>query len=112
MRNKVNVYENEWRQGPVIARVEYNERLDHWNGSNWSDGGVGTHLGVTQLRDGRFVLIHGTQWQGQRDWAKVVSDSEALQAIIKSGNIDILDEAKFSKLKDLADKALIAEMVQ
>ena len=54
---KVNVLED----GVVIARVEYNNNLDFWDGHNWTCGSTGRHLGLTQLRDGRFVLIHGTQ---------------------------------------------------
>lgn len=108
---RVNVYENEWAMGPVIARVEYNSRLDHWNGSNWSDGGVGTHLGITQLRDGRYVLIHGTQWEGERDWAEVVTDERALQAVLKSGNDHLLDQPRFRRLKEMASRRLISEYV-
>ncbi|KAA9007350.1 hypothetical protein F4V43_02365 [Paenibacillus spiritus] len=108
--SKVNVYDNTWRQGPVVARVEYNEYLDGWNGSNWSDGGLGTHLGITQLRDGRYVLIHGTQWDGQRDWAETVSDEEALDAILKSGNDRMLEGTRFRRLKELAEKTLVQEV--
>lgn len=109
--SKVNVYENEWADGPVVARVQYNSHLDHWNGSNWSDGGVGTHLGITQLRDGRYVLIHGTQWDGCRDWGEVVSDSQALQAIIKSGNSELMELPRFRRLKELAEQTLLQECV-
>ncbi|MEC0136144.1 hypothetical protein P4H94_04480 [Paenibacillus macerans] len=109
--SKVNVYGNEWAEGPVIARVEYNSRLDHWNGSNWSDGGIGTHLGITQLRDGRYVLIHGTQWEGEQDWAEVVTDERALQAVLKSGNDHLLDQPRFRRLKELASRRLISECV-
>ncbi|MCM3699174.1 hypothetical protein [Paenibacillus macerans] len=109
--SKVNVYGNDWAEGPVIARVEYNSRLDHWNGSNWSDGGIGTHLGITQLRDGRYVLIHGTQWDGERDWAEVVTDERALQAVLKSGNDHLLDQPRFRRLKELASRRLISEYV-
>jgi len=109
--SRVNVYENQWCQGSVIARVEYNSRLDHWDGRNWSDGGLGTHLGITRLRDGRYVLIHGTQWEGERDWAEVVTDAEALKAILGSGNEHILDEPKFRSLRELAGQTLVPECV-
>lgn len=92
--SKVNVYEND----ELIARVEYNDVLDYWDGSNWTCGSVGRHLGLTRLRkSGKFVLIHGTQWQNERDWAEVVSDEEAYQAIVSSGNIELLD--KYPDLK-------------
>ena len=108
--SKVNVYENELAQGPVIARVEYNSRLDFWNGSDWTDGGLGTHLGITKLRDGRYVLIHGTQWEGQRDWAEVVSDERALQAILSTGNDHLLDDKRFKPLRELAERQLVKEL--
>lgn len=112
--SKVNVYASNYDRcfgGSVIARVNYNALLDHWDGNNWSDGGVGTHLGITQLRDGRYVLIHGTQWQGCSDWAETVTDEEALQAILKSGNAELLDKPKFKRLKDLSTMKLIPEAV-
>lgn len=109
---RVNVYEvRGYERGPVIARVQYNELLDYWNGSNLGNGGVGLHLGITQLRDGRYILIHGTQWEGERDWAEVVTDEEALQAILKSGNEQLLEQTRFRRLKELAAKKLIPELV-
>lgn len=111
---KVNVYLNEEdRQygGEVVARVKYNQRLDYWNGSDWTNGGVGRHLGITKLRDGSFVLIYGTQWEGERDYGLVVSDRKALDAILRSGNEELLEETRFGPLKELAEKVLITEMI-
>ena len=93
-------------EGVVIAQVEYNSKLDHWDGQNWSDGDTGRHLGITQLEDGRFVLIHGTQWAGQSAWAEVVTDEEALQAILKHDKSEI--EA-FPELIELRDKTILKE---
>ena len=93
-------------EGTVVAQVEYNSKLDHWDGSNWSCGDTGMHLGVTQLEDGRFVLIHGTQWRGESNWAEVVSDTEALQAVLKHDKSEI--EA-FSELIELRDKTILKE---
>ena len=59
----VNVYED----GEIIAVVEYNNNLDYWDGSNWTAGSTGRHEGLTQLEDGQFVLIEGTDWQGEKD---------------------------------------------
>ena len=101
----VNVYENEQRER-IVARVKYNSRLDHWDGHNWTSGGVGLHLGITRLRDGRMVLIYGTQWQGSRDYAVVASDDEALQAILDN-NASELDN--WPHLKALAEKTIAAE---
>lgn len=76
--------------GDVIARVHYNNNLDRWNGRDWSCGDVGRHKGLTRLKDGRFVLIFGTQWQGEQDYAEIISKEEALQEILKSGNEKLL----------------------
>lgn len=101
--SKVNVYEGLGGYG-IVARVERNDILDYWDGSNWTSGSTGHHLGITRLRDGRYVLIYGTQWQGERDSAEVVTDEEALQAILRSDHEELLDKAKFAPLKKLADK--------
>ncbi len=86
---KVNVYED----GKVIARVQYTDNLDFWDGSNWTCGSTGRHLGLTRLRkSGQYVLIHGTDLQGEQDSAEIVTDEEAYQAIVSSGNIELLEK--------------------
>jgi L-cysteine desulfidase len=91
----INVYED----GRIIARVNYNSNLDYWDGHNWTCGGVGYHKGITKLKSGKYVLIYGTQWEGERDYAEVISKEEALQEILRSGNESLLD--KFDDLKKL-----------
>lgn len=93
----------------VVARVKYNDLLDRWNGSNWSGGAPGRHLGITKLRDGRFVLIHGTQWDSESNYGVVVSDREALNAILTADREDLLEEKRFEPLKTLAEEILILE---
>jgi hypothetical protein len=93
-------------EGIVIAQVEYNSNLDHWDGYNWTCGETGRHLGVTQLEDKRFVLIHGTQWQGEKAWAEVVTDEKALQAILKHDESEL---NAFPELVELRDKTILSE---
>jgi hypothetical protein len=91
---KVNVYEG----GKVIARVQYNDNLDYWDGKNWTCGSMGRHLGLTRLRkSGQYVLIHGTDFLGEQDSAEIISDEEAYQQILTSGNIELLE--KFPDLR-------------
>jgi hypothetical protein len=91
---KVNVYED----GKVIARVDYNDNLDYWDGKNWTCGSMGRHLGLTRLRkSGKYVLIHGTDFLGEQDRAEIISDEEAYQQILTSGNIELLE--KFPDLR-------------
>ena len=91
---KVNVYED----GKVIARVQYNDNLDYWDGKNWTCGSMGRHLGLTRLRkSGQYVLIHGTDFQGEQDRAEIVTDEQAYQAIVSSGNFELLE--KFPDLR-------------
>ncbi len=86
---KVNVYED----GKVIARVQYNDNLDYWDGKNWTCGSMGRHLGLTRLRkSGKYVLIHGTDFLGEQDSAEIISDEEAYQQILTSGNIELLEK--------------------
>lgn len=96
---KVPVHDDE---GHVIARVEYNNNLDFWNGSNWTCGSTGRHLGLTRLKkSGQYVLINGTQWQGERDSATIITPEEAYQHIVDSGNEDLLD--KFPELNEFGE---------
>jgi hypothetical protein len=91
---KVNVY----KDGKVIARVQYNDNLDYWDGKNWTCGSPGRHLGLTRLRkSGRYVLIHGTDFQGEQDRAEIVTDEQAYQAIVSTGNFELLE--KFPDLR-------------
>ncbi len=103
---KIPVYTtDEGRGEPVVARVQYNQMLDNWNGSNWQRGGVGRHLGLTILRDGTPVLIYGTNWQGERDYGVTVTPQEALAAILGTDDADdILAQPRFRSLRESADK--------
>lgn len=98
---RVPVYDDD---GNIIARVRYNSCLDYWNGRNWENGGTGRHKGLTRLKDGRYVLIHSTDWQGEKDWAEIIGPKEALQEILKSGNDELLDTKKFRELKKLYEE--------
>jgi hypothetical protein len=100
---RINVYRNE-EHDDVVARVRYNQDLDHWDGRNFTSGSTGRHLGITKLKTGEYVLIYGTQWQGERDYAEIVSPMDALQAILKSGNAELLETKKFASLKKLAEE--------
>jgi hypothetical protein len=102
----VNVYDE---NGRVIAMVKANNNLDWWDGSNYTCGSTGRHKGLTRLKTGEYVLIHGTQWQGERDWAEIITPEQALQEILKSGNMELLEEERFSELKALYEKTIIQE---
>ena len=104
---RVNVYDE---NGNVVARVRYNANLDYWNGRNWENGGTGRHKGLTKLKDGRYVLIHGTDWQGEKDWAEVITPEQALQEILKSGNTELLETKKFKELKRLYEEMMVEEV--
>ena len=101
--SSVNVYESEFCND-IVARVKYNEKLDYWNGRNWGNGGLGMHKGITRLKDGRFVIIIGSQKQGSKDYVYIVSKEEALQEILKSDKLELLEDKKFAELKTLYEK--------
>ncbi len=90
--------------GPIVARVRYNANLDHWDGRNFTCGQTGRHKGITKLKDGRYVLIHGTDWVDENDWAEVVDEETALQEVLKSGHLELLDTKKFRGLAELFEK--------
>lgn len=104
---RIPVYEHEG--GHIVARVRYNQALDFWDGRNWQNGGLGRHKGITKLVDGRYVIIYGTDWQGERDYGLVVTPQEALQEILKSGHPELLDTKKFRELKELYEQTMIPE---
>lgn len=107
MSHKVPVFDE---YGEVIAQVEYNENLDFWDGNNHTCGSTGRHMGLTKLASGNYVLIHGTQWQGESDTAEIVSAKQALSAILRSGNDELLEEEKFKDLKELMEESLDQEV--
>ena len=106
MKYWINVYDED---GDIIARVRYNQDLDYWNGYNFQNGGVGRHKGITKLKDGRYVIIIGTNWQGEKDYDYVVDADEALQEILKSGNTELLSTEKFAGLKKLYEEKYLIE---
>jgi len=69
----VRCFENQ----EVIGMVEYTNNLDRWDGNNFTAGRTGRHLGIGKLKDGRFYACHGTQWQGERDSAEIITEVEA-----------------------------------
>lgn len=102
----VNVYED----GEIITRVNYNSNLDYWDGRNKGNGGTGYHKGITRLRNGKIVIIFGSDWQGDTDTAEVVSEKEALKYILESGNDELLEEKRFADLKKLYEEIFIPEL--
>ena len=110
---RVNVYKYEYDgcdwDNPVIARVRYNSILDYWDGRNWTNGGTAMHKGLTKLRDGSYVLIIGSQWQGDKDYGFIIDKERALQEILKSGNSQLLKLKKWKELKELYDSSMIFE---
>lgn len=99
--NMVNVYDD----GELIATVKYNQNLDVWNGSNYQNGGTGLHLGITKLEDGKYVLIHGSDWEGDSDWAEIIGDKKAYELIIKY-NSDMLEWKAFQELKKFKEELI------
>lgn len=100
---RVNVFEREnagFVENRIVGRVRYNNILDYWDGRNWSNGGTGRHKGITKLKDGRYVLIEGSQWQGDKDFAFIIDKDRALQEILKSGNYDLLKLKKWKELNE------------
>jgi len=97
----IPVYEN----GKIVGQVSYNNNLDFWDGSNYTCGFMGRHKGLTVLKkSGKFVLIHGTQWRGERDTAEVITAERAVSEILESGNHDLFEE--FPQLSEIITKGL------
>jgi hypothetical protein len=90
-------------EAQIISNVKYNQALDYWDGHNWTNGGTGLHKGITRLKkSGKMVIIEGSQWQGSRDIAYVVTDQEARNEIIQSGNTSLFE--KWPHLNNFEDE--------
>ncbi len=94
--------------GEIIAKVSYNDNLDYWDGNNNTCGSTGRHKGLTKLKSGKYVLIHGTQWQGERDSAEVITPKRAVSEILESGNEKLFEE--YPDLQVFMDKQLDSEV--
>lgn len=96
---KIPVYasQDELFLGKRIGYVNENFNLDPWDGVRGEDD----HRGITRLKDGRYVFIEIPRGVGPSPRAYVISDKEALEEIIKSGNEELLDLIKFKPLKNL-----------
>jgi hypothetical protein len=70
---------------------------------------MGRHKGITKLKDGRYVIIIGTDWQGERGYAYVVDAEEALQEILKAQRLELLETKKFVELKKLYEEKYLLE---
>lgn len=89
---KVGIYE----ETRTIGEVEYNQNLDYWDGSNWRNGGIGSHLGVAKWKD-EYVIIYGTDLEGHRDYAEKISPKEAYK-LIKEFKPALFEEEEFEEL--------------
>ena len=66
-----------YKNGTVKGMVEYTSNLDHWDGHNYTSGSTGHHIGVSKTKSGEFYVCHGTQWQGERDYAEIITEEQA-----------------------------------
>ena len=69
----------------VIGMVDYTDNLDHWDGHNWTSGGTGYHIGIGKTKLGKWYVCYGTQWEGQQDYAHIISEAAARQKCLDHG---------------------------
>jgi len=103
---KVNVYSDDFdgTGRTVLGRVNCNYNLDYFDGRDWNCGCTGMHAGLTIARDGTYILIHGSQWQNDRNWAEYITMFQALKTIVETDNLDLLQEGRFKELRELYEK--------
>lgn len=51
------------------------------------------------MKDGKYVIIIGTQWQWGHDYGCIVDKVTALKEIVDSDNLDLLEAPRFKELK-------------
>lgn len=98
--NTVEIYE----EGRIVGRVEYNNNLDFLHETNYQHGGLGMHLGFEKIKDGRYVLIYGTQWHDKKDYAEVATLEDVANAIVRAGKEELFEEEQYADLKATAEK--------
>lgn len=81
------------REGEKIGYVWYNEKLN-------SPDNPDTHLGITTHK-GEYALIFS---DGVISYAQIVTEKEALDAILATGHKELLDLRQYSELKALINK--------
>ena len=72
-----------------IGRVTYTDNLDQWDGHNFTSGSTGRHSGIGKTRSGQYFRVDGTQWQGERDAAVIISREEAQQLVLSADKPDL-----------------------
>lgn len=64
------------------GRVHYTNNLDSWDGHDFSAGGMGSHLGIGKTKTGLIYAVHGSNWEGGKDWAEVIDREDAKQLLL------------------------------
>jgi|SRR5690554_2134137 len=73
--------ENEWQE--IIEVEDQGFNCDRWDGNNLTTGGTGLSLIVYRTKDDRYLVIHGTSWQGEDDQATVFDKQDFLEYMTK-----------------------------
>ena len=110
----INVFEKGTEN--IIAKVKYNNNLDHWNGkfmvSLAGSSEFILHKGLTRLRNGNFVLITtATQYhhplENEREniaCAHIIEDEQAMLEILKSSRYELFEQyPELTKIRDEKD---------
>lgn len=83
----------------VIARVEYISNLDSWNSGKWYCDDIGHHRGIQKIQKGyyagRYVMIRGSDYEGEEDYGELMSTCEALREIYYYKKFGLLEEYNF-----------------
>lgn len=100
--SRVQVYSDAQKTGCVVARVEYTNNLDCVECIESENDGY--HKGLTRLKSGEYVLVVGSDWQGDINFGFICTADIALKHIIASGNFELLSQPRFKELKTKYDE--------
>lgn len=99
---KINVYED----GEIIENVSLSRNLDYWDNEYncMCNGDFDMHRGVTRLTDGRIVIIFSFSNNNYggiiiEDYGMVITKEQAIEYIVESGQLHILNQNRFADLK-------------
>lgn len=101
----------------IVGVVEYTDNLDALKDKIWCYRGiVGEHRGVALIKKGdhkgEYARVFGFDNKGQSNYAKIISDNDAVEDIECSGNTQIFGTKDFDGLRELALEKFFKKMTE
>lgn len=87
----------------LYENIPGHEERDYWNGIKEN---ICYQKSLSYLDENSYIIIEKKQWIEQETIGYIISSQEALQEIIHSDNLQLLDEVPFQALKVIYEKTI------